>query len=59
MRFYAGKLLELVGILLVGVALLYGIAQDSMKLELYLGGIGGGLFVLGWWSEGRARAGDG
>ncbi|MBI3268785.1 MAG: hypothetical protein HYZ53_07165 [Planctomycetes bacterium] len=55
MRYYAGKLLELVGLLCVGLALAYGVFQDSMRVELYLGTAGGAIFVLGWLVEGRRR----
>ena len=55
MRFFSGKLLELVGLLTVGLALAYGMLQGSMTLELYLGLAGSGLFFLGWLMEGRGK----
>ncbi len=55
MRFFAGKLLELVGLLTVGLALAYGLLQGSMSMELYLGLAGGGFFFLGWILEGRGK----
>ncbi len=54
-RFYLGKILELVGISLLGLALLSGIAEHDMRREYLFFGLGGMFFVAGWLLEKSRR----
>lgn len=58
--FVLGKVLELLGLLVVGAALLAGLGitpsgQASMAQEFLLLGAGGVLFTLGWLLERGAK----
>jgi hypothetical protein len=62
MKFYLGKTLELLGMLIVGAALMAGVGitpsgQPSMTQEFLLLGIGAVVFTLGWLLERGSRAG--
>jgi|GEM_PF-7106791 len=61
MRYLAGKTLEMIGLLVVLAALLAGLGltptgQSSMGQELFLLGIGGMVFVIGWYLEQGTRS---
>ena len=43
-----GRLLQLVGMIVLPIGLMYGLARDDIKTEVRLLAIGGFLFVLGW-----------
>ncbi len=60
-RYFAGKFFELIGLLVVGMALLAGLGltpdgEPSMGRELLLLGVGGTIFTFGWLLERGARA---
>jgi hypothetical protein len=44
----AGRLLQLVGMILLPIGLSYGLLRDDIKTEVQLLALGGFLFVLGW-----------
>ncbi len=44
---FAGWLLQLLALVLVGSALLVGLAYDRIRLEIALLAVGGALFLLG------------
>lgn len=61
MRYMAGKTLEMIGLLVVLAALLAGLGltpsgQASMGQELFLLGIGGMVFMVGWFLEQGAKS---
>lgn len=43
-----GRLLQLVGLIVLPIGLSYGLLRDDIKLEVRLLAIGGFLFLLGW-----------
>jgi high-affinity nickel permease len=43
-----GRLLQLSGMIILPIGLLYGFGQDDVRTEVKLLAIGGFLFVLGW-----------
>ena len=51
MKVYAGKLLELIGMIIVLVGFLYGIQFSLIRFELSALAIGGAVFVVGWLIE--------
>jgi hypothetical protein len=53
MREQAGAALELVGLTLVGLGLLHGLATGDVKRELLMLLIGAGVFVVGWMMAAR------
>ena len=44
----AGRLLQLIGMILLPIGLSYGLLRDDIKTEVQLLALGGFLFVLGW-----------
>ena len=55
-----GKILEVAGMLTLGIALLvYGLAEEDMNAELGWLMVGSVLFVIGYAIERRAGAGKG
>jgi hypothetical protein len=50
-RYWVGKSLEVIGLALVGLALLVGIQLHNERMELLYLGLGGGLFTIGWLVE--------
>lgn len=44
----AGRLLQLIGMILLPIGLSYGLLRDDIKTEVRLLALGGFLFVLGW-----------
>jgi hypothetical protein len=60
-RFLIGKFFELLGMLVVGMALLAGLGitpdgEPSMSKQMVLLGIGGVIFTFGWLLESGARS---
>lgn len=43
-----GRLLQLVGLIVLPIGLSYGLLRDDIKTEVRLLAVGGFLFVLGW-----------
>jgi hypothetical protein len=43
-----GRVLQLIGLVLLPVALMVGLIQDRVRLEVLLLFIGGAIFMLGW-----------
>jgi hypothetical protein len=43
-----GRLLQLAGMILLPIGLLYGLAKDQIQTEVQLLALGGFLFILGW-----------
>lgn len=43
-----GRLLQLSGMIVLPIGLMYGLMRGDIKLEVRLLAIGGFLFVLGW-----------
>ena len=43
-----GRLLQLSGMILLPIGLMYGFARDEIRTEVQLLALGGFLFVLGW-----------
>jgi hypothetical protein len=43
-----GRLLQLIGLIVLPIGLSYGLLQDEIKIEVRLLAIGGFLFLLGW-----------
>jgi hypothetical protein len=43
-----GRLLQLVGMILLPIGLMYGLMRDEIRTEVRLLALGGFLFVLGW-----------
>jgi hypothetical protein len=43
-----GRLLQLVGMILLPIGLSYGLLRDEIRTEVQLLALGGFLFVLGW-----------
>jgi hypothetical protein len=43
-----GRLLQLIGLLLLPIGLSYGLLKDNIGVEVRLLFIGGAFFVLGW-----------
>ncbi|HUP58940.1 MAG TPA: hypothetical protein VNA69_00825 [Thermoanaerobaculia bacterium] len=43
-----GRLLQLVGLIILPIGLSYGLIQGDIRLEVKLLALGGFLFVLGW-----------
>jgi hypothetical protein len=48
-----GWLLQILGLVLVGGALLLGLAYDEIRTELAVAAAGAGLFLLGRWLQAR------
>ena len=43
-----GRLLQLIGMLLLPIGLMYGLVRGEIRTEVQLLALGGFLFVLGW-----------
>ena len=43
-----GRLLQLIGMIVLPIGLMYGLARNEIRTEVRLLAIGGFLFVLGW-----------
>lgn len=43
-----GRLLQLSGMIILPIGLMYGFNRDDVRLEVKLLALGGFLFVLGW-----------
>ena len=43
-----GRLLQLCGMILLPIGLMYGLVRDEIRTEVRLLAIGGFLYVLGW-----------
>jgi hypothetical protein len=43
-----GRLLQLIGMIILPVGLSYGLLKGNIRLEVQLLALGGFLFVLGW-----------
>lgn len=43
-----GRLLQMIGMVLLPIGLSYGLLKDNIRLEVQLLALGGFLFVLGW-----------
>ena len=43
-----GRLLQLIGMILLPIGLSYGLLKDNIRAEVQLLALGGVLFVLGW-----------
>lgn len=50
-----GWTLQLLALVIVGSALLVGLAYDALRTEVALLGVGGGLFLLGRWLQAGSR----
>lgn len=48
MRATLGRLLQLIGMILLPIGLSYGLLKDNIRVEVQLLFIGGFSFVLGW-----------
>ena len=48
-----GWLFQVLGLVIVGSALIFGMAYDQIRLELAVAAGGGVLFLLGRWLQGR------
>jgi hypothetical protein len=48
-----GWTLQLLALVIVGSALLLGLAYDEIRMELAVAAAGGGLFLLGRWLQAR------
>ena len=48
-----GWLFQVLGLVIVGSALIFGMAYDQVRLELAVAAGGGVLFLLGRWLQGR------
>jgi hypothetical protein len=48
-----GWLFQVLGLVIVGSALLFGMAYDQIRLELAVAAGGAVLFLLGRWLQGR------
>lgn len=59
-RFYAGKMLEIMGLVLLPLGLLYGMQgrPDAMRVELTLLCMGGAAFLAGWLLERAGGKGE-
>ena len=43
-----GRLLQLIGMIILPIGLSYGLLKDNIRLEVQLLALGGFLYVLGW-----------
>jgi len=43
-----GRLLQLIGLVILPIGLSYGLFNDNVAMEVRLLGIGGAMFVIGW-----------
>jgi hypothetical protein len=43
-----GRLLQLIGMIVLPIGLMYGLVRNEIRTEVRLLAIGGFLFVLGW-----------
>ena len=48
MSVLVGRFFQLVGMILLPLGLIYGLAQDNLTVEVRLLCIGGAFFVVGW-----------
>ena len=48
MKVLVGRLLQLIGMILLPYGLLIGVLRDNVQLEVKLLFIGGAFFVVGW-----------
>ncbi len=48
MSFWIGRFLQLLAMIILPVALMLGMVQGKIRLEVQLLAIGGALFVIGW-----------
>jgi hypothetical protein len=48
-----GWFLQVLGLVIVGSALIFGMSYDQIRLELAVAGGGAVLFLLGRWLQGR------
>lgn len=53
MRTSVGWVLQLLGLALVGSALLIGLVYNQVRLEVAICAVGGAMFLLGRWLQGR------
>ncbi len=47
------RILQLIGLGIVGYGLFVGLVEEDLSLELIIGGIGGAVFFVGWWLQKR------
>jgi hypothetical protein len=43
-----GRMLQLIGLIVLPIGLSYGLIKDNIRVEVQLLAIGGFLFLLGW-----------
>jgi hypothetical protein len=43
-----GRLMQMIGMILLPIGLSYGLLKDNIRVEVQLLAVGGFLFVLGW-----------
>ncbi|HJQ37031.1 MAG TPA: hypothetical protein VKB93_07825 [Thermoanaerobaculia bacterium] len=43
-----GRLMQMIGMILLPIGLSYGLLKDNIRVEVQLLALGGFLFVLGW-----------
>ncbi len=48
MSVLAGRFFQLIGMILLPIGLLYGVAKDQIDVEVRLLVIGGAFFLVGW-----------
>jgi len=48
MNVLAGRLLQLIGMILLPMGLLYGLVKDQIDVEVRMLVIGGAFFLVGW-----------
>ncbi len=53
MRQSLGWTLQFLALAVVGSSLLVGVVYDAVRTEVAMLGVGGGMFLLGRWLEGR------
>lgn len=53
MRASLGWTLQVLALVVVALALVVGLAYDQLRAEVAMLGVGGGVFLLGRWLQGR------
>ena len=53
MRASLGWTLQVLALVVVALALVVGLAYDQLRAEVAMLGVGGGIFLLGRWLQGR------
>jgi uncharacterized membrane protein YhfC len=48
MTILAGRLFQLIGMIILPIGLLYGLAKDQLDVETRLLAIGAAFFIVGW-----------